>query len=93
MKWIGTLLAAGAIASAGLLLPATASAETYWCKADSCYTDGTPKADGLNYWQAKEKAEAEEAADPTPTAFDNLATIAGWFTGSAGGGEETTPAP
>lgn len=85
MKKLGTLLAAGSIVAIGVIAPASASAETYWCKADSCYTDGTPRVDGLNYWQAKEKAEAEEAADPDPSIFENLATLAELFsTGSAG---------
>ncbi|MGW4478328.1 hypothetical protein [Rhodococcus triatomae] len=94
MKKISTLLAAGAIVSAGLLLPGTASAAP--CTAAlGCYTDGTPREEGLSYWQAKEKAAkeaadkaaAEEAANPTPTFFDNLGTFTGWFTGSAGGAE------
>ncbi|EME20426.1 hypothetical protein [Rhodococcus triatomae] len=88
MKKISTLLAAGAIVSAGLLLPGTASAAP--CTAAlGCYTDGTPREEGLSYWQAKEKAAkeaaAEAAANPAPSFLDNLGTFTGWFTGSAGG--------
>ncbi|MFD1811225.1 hypothetical protein [Rhodococcus gannanensis] len=113
MKRISTLLAAGAVVSAGLLVPATASAQgsmdsAYWCDDTEfslgCYTDGTPKVPGLNFWEARDRAEAiaaaeaaaEEAENPTPSFFDNIATIFGWFsTGSAGSSadDEETQAP